>query len=858
MRVQRRVLTGLLVGVMTFGSLSFLANPTANADVDGWNAGYIISDANMYTQGGMSEYQIQNFLNAKGRGCSGNSCLKNYRGNMASFPSNSYCKAVQGGYLTAAQMIYRVSKACNISAKVLLVTLEKENSLVSSPSWYNYSTGASGFRTAMGYGCPDNAACDAEYYGVGNQLYHAAWQFNSYRNNPYSFNFRGNSTAWIGYNPVTSCGGSYVYIKNAATAGLYNYTPYQPNPAAVRAGWGVGNSCSSYGNRNFYNIYKSWFGDPRSSSSSGENFSPQVVEKTVEWGQSGDAVGLLQSGLMDLYPSYSRFYVDSTFGAKTQAIVKYFQGKNGLPQTGKVDQETSIKLVDNGIPLAVIPPIWQKTNVEYGDGGKAIAALQLALATVGGTGFEHDIDSWFGNLTSKKLKEFQASKGLPRTGVVDLATSAKLVGLGVPLYVVPDISISRPLAYGSSGDAVLALQMYGKAKHPSWFPANPDGSFGAKTENLVKRLQASKGLSVTGIFDYETWSAINDSNFPVKMSKPIEAKPTILNSVMGLGDWNDNVTQVQRILAEHYPQYIDFDPDGGYGMRTERAIKSVQRANGIYPDGMVGEKTTAIFRKLGENIWYQPEITTSSVVKYGQWDDAVMALQVGLKVYFPESTPFTPDGGFGAKTEAAVKAAQAKLGLTQTGIVDEKTASELHKIGVPLIVKPAYFKPVITSTVLRNQSPMLWNDDVLYLQRAMEFFYPEALSYSPDGGFGNLTEASVKHVQQELGVPATGIYDAATSVAFAKHGIPVRVIPAATTNDNIGPGSHGDAVYTIQWAGLHFHPELPDFTPDGYYGVKTKAIIAAFQKDAGLPQTGVADRNTCNYLKSLGIPLYYK
>ena len=41
------------------------------------------------------------------------------------------------------------------------------------------------------------------------------------------------------------------------------YTPYQPNEAALAAGAGEGDSCSSYGNRNFSIIYRGWFGDAR-------------------------------------------------------------------------------------------------------------------------------------------------------------------------------------------------------------------------------------------------------------------------------------------------------------------------------------------------------------------------------------------------------------------------------------------------------------------------------------------------------------------------------------------------------------------------------------------------------------------
>jgi LysM repeat protein len=48
-------------------------------------------------------------------------------------------------------------------------------------------------------------------------------------------------------------------IKNQATAGLYYYTPYTPNDIALVNLASVGDSCSAYGNRNFWRVYNYWF-----------------------------------------------------------------------------------------------------------------------------------------------------------------------------------------------------------------------------------------------------------------------------------------------------------------------------------------------------------------------------------------------------------------------------------------------------------------------------------------------------------------------------------------------------------------------------------------------------------------------
>jgi hypothetical protein len=137
----------------------------------------------------------------------------------------------------------------------LLVLLQKEQSLVSDDWPWSIQ-----YRAATGYGCPDTAACDSEYYGFFNQVYNAARQSQRYVKQSHLFNFAGGRTSYVQYNPNAGCGGSNVYIENPATAALYNYTPYQPNQAALNNLYGSGDGCSAYGNRNFWRLFNDWFG----------------------------------------------------------------------------------------------------------------------------------------------------------------------------------------------------------------------------------------------------------------------------------------------------------------------------------------------------------------------------------------------------------------------------------------------------------------------------------------------------------------------------------------------------------------------------------------------------------------------
>ena len=113
------------------------------------------------------------------------------------------------------------------------------------------------YNIALGQGCPDTAPCDPNYIGFFHQIYGAARQMQIYMEGRW-FQWYAPGKTWnILYNPNANCGSSPVYVANKATSALYYYTPYQPNEAALN---GRPNNCSSFGNLNFWQIFRKWFG----------------------------------------------------------------------------------------------------------------------------------------------------------------------------------------------------------------------------------------------------------------------------------------------------------------------------------------------------------------------------------------------------------------------------------------------------------------------------------------------------------------------------------------------------------------------------------------------------------------------
>lgn len=269
-----------LIYIFTFSV--FLVSPASALSGSQFNKSRIIDDPKFYRTSSISASSIQSFLNSKMPNCDTNgeqmyngsqtraqygrskgypppyTCLKSYKVNTPSRAGASgLCNSLSAKTnRTAAQIIYDVSKACGIDSKVLIVMLQKEQALVTDDWPWSKQ-----YKIAMGYGCPDDGSCNSTYYGFFNQVYNAARQLKNYRKNPGSFNYASGRTSFVAYQAnAPSCSGTNIKMQNAATAALYNYTPYQPNAAALNNLYGTGNSCSAYGNRNFWRMYNDWFG----------------------------------------------------------------------------------------------------------------------------------------------------------------------------------------------------------------------------------------------------------------------------------------------------------------------------------------------------------------------------------------------------------------------------------------------------------------------------------------------------------------------------------------------------------------------------------------------------------------------
>ena len=255
---SKKIITAtILIMLASIAGWLYFQRQTDAADLRMFDPGNIISDEVMSDKNSMSVAQIQAFLDSK------NACNDTNVHMAGWYPSLQY--TIRDGKFvcmakdsfdgeSAAQIIWRAGQEYSINPQVLIVLIQKEQGLITD-TWPNHQQ----YRTATGYGCPDTAPCDTQYYGLKNQVRLAAKMFRDVLNGGWSNYPIGQN--YILYNPNSACGGSVVNIKNRATSVLYRYTPYQPNQSALSAGYGSGDNCGAYGNRNFWLYFNDWFGD---------------------------------------------------------------------------------------------------------------------------------------------------------------------------------------------------------------------------------------------------------------------------------------------------------------------------------------------------------------------------------------------------------------------------------------------------------------------------------------------------------------------------------------------------------------------------------------------------------------------
>ena len=431
-------------------------------------------------------------------------------------------------------------------------------------------------------------------------------------------------------------------------------------------------------------------------------------------GSTGSAVEQVQFWLNTLAQYESALpslAVDGRYGASTASAVRAFQRRYGLTVDGVVGRETwnaiynefrSIQS-DNGTPNA-----YPGTALREGASGQNVRLVQFWLKiahTVYSRLNDLTVDGKFGAATTAAVKRFQTYFGLTSDGVVGRTTWNKLYEVYNDIankLLSPSL---RPGEYpgilrrGSSGTAVRELQfyLYLLSAYESSIPAvGIDGSFGAATENAVRAYQRFAGLTVDGIVGRATWESLYDKASALRSSGPVVTLKRLPypGKPLTVGSEGSDVLYYTILLRRiaYYFESVEAPPLAtGYTGETAAATRSAQALLGLPETGIADAETWTAVEALSLQLatgMPNPDRDAAKEMAYpgramkeGSVGPDVMQIEqwINSRANLCCGESFVWDNAsFGPAETVAVKAAQARAGLCQTGTVDRETWAALR------------------------------------------------------------------------------------------------------------------------------------------------------------------------------------
>ena len=362
---------------------------------------------------------------------------------------------------------------------------------------------------------------------------------------------------------------------------------------------------------------------------------------------------------------------------------------------------------------------------------------------------------------------------------------------------------------------------------------------------------------------------------PTSTPTPAQATPTPTPPSLQRGfKGSEAVRSVQKRLKEL--GYYSGSVDGDFGEGTEKAVKEFQKANGLTPDGKVGEKTLKKLNSKDAKTYKQAHATATPKVtatpkatatpnlskdywlKSGTSGKRVETLQRRLIELGWLDGKVT--GTYDSATEAAVRAFQKRTsGLYEDGVAGPETLRALYSSNAARTKQAASNN---SSETLEYGSE---GDAVKKMQQKLKDL--GYLSGSADGKFGVATEAAVIAFQKRNNLTADGKAGTATlnklysGTANRAAGNSARIENknssgrdtsgiASTGYETLENGSTGDAVRRLQ----RRLKELGYYngSSDGSFGDATEAAVMAFQLQNNLTVDGKAGPATQRALYGTG------
>ena len=294
------------------------------------------------------------------------------------------------------------------------------------------------------------------------------------------------------------------------------------------------------------------------------------------------------------------------------------------------------------------------------------------------------------------------------TTLADLGPCRVYAGQFAPLYTVPRTAAcptSLPVAPASPYPVYVIGQKNAQiAVAQKALAVTADGSFGSQTQAALVSWQQRAGVPITGVLDKATWAKlvptppapprVTTPPVPAPATAPAPAPAPVLVTVpvsfttpVPAPSRSLTRTPVAPVASTSYTAYknvilrqgsrgsavvilqraLHVTPDGAFGAKTRSALVTFQTLQHISRNGVAERMVWDRLEKRDYPLLGYRGLTLSQ----GSRGVAVVALQQALRV--------TPDGSFGPKTVAAVRAVQSRSKLAPSGVVSGLTWVAIEK-----------------------------------------------------------------------------------------------------------------------------------------------------------------------------------
>jgi len=351
----------------------------------------------------------------------------------------------------------------------------------------------------------------------------------------------------------------------------------------------------------------------------------------VKRGDRGPVVKDIQEKLLKVGFNLGTTAADGYFGAKTEAAVRDFQARTGLPTTGLVDDETYRRLTEQSFSLGERLLYLHSPHLR----GRDVLQLQKALK---GLGFNPGpLDGIFGPATERALREFQASVGIQQDGILGPATLKRLTDMAVSLKSssVVDYPARTPEKHVLAGRRIAI-----DAGHGGTDPGAV-GPGGQKESELVRDIAAriEKALEAVDAVVIKTYDRDRKTALSERAARANRAAADVFVSIHLNGARSPKATGTETL---YFQAGKNVSESGRVlaSIMQEQLVRILRR-----PDrGIHGRNLAVLRRTLMPAVIVEPLFITNpdevTLLADEEWRQRIaMAVVRGLESYFARVAP---------------------------------------------------------------------------------------------------------------------------------------------------------------------------------------------------------------------------